>query len=104
MNLSDVFLNKVQPYICKKVTRMKTPISHEERLTMTLRYLATERSLTDLQFTTAISRQSLGKIIPETCKAIISSGSKRLHEVISDRTIADIILNLLIHKISENIY
>ena len=44
-------------------------MSHE-RLSVTLRFLATGRSYEDLKFSAAISPQALGVIIPETCAAI----------------------------------
>ena len=45
----------------------KTP---HERLTATLRFLTTGRSYEDLKFSTIMSPQALGNIIPETCRAI----------------------------------
>ncbi|KAJ8975151.1 hypothetical protein NQ317_012429 [Molorchus minor] len=42
---------------------MRTAISPHERLTATLRFLATGQ---DLEFTTIISKQALSEIIPET--------------------------------------
>ncbi|XP_060860280.1 uncharacterized protein LOC132937465 [Metopolophium dirhodum] len=41
-----------------------------QRLSTTLRFLATGRSMQDLKYSVAISPQSLGQIIPETCTAI----------------------------------
>ncbi|CAH1961295.1 unnamed protein product [Acanthoscelides obtectus] len=49
---------------------MRKAISPHERLTATLRFLATGRSYEDLKLTTIISPQALGVIIPETCEAI----------------------------------
>lgn len=49
---------------------MREAVSAEERLIATLRYLAVGNSYEDLKFTTAISPQLLGRIIPETCTAI----------------------------------
>ncbi len=63
-------LNLVSPIIQKQDTMMRSAISPHERLTATLRYLATGRNYEDLKFSTLISPQSLGKIIPDTCKAI----------------------------------
>lgn len=63
-------LNLVSPIIVKQDTILRAAISPHERLTATLRYLATGRNYEDLKFSTLISPQSLGKIIPETCKAI----------------------------------
>ncbi|VEN62449.1 unnamed protein product [Callosobruchus maculatus] len=45
---------------------MRQSISPHERLTATLRLLATGRSYEDLKFSVAISPQALGQIIPET--------------------------------------
>ncbi|KAJ8965637.1 hypothetical protein NQ314_003987 [Rhamnusium bicolor] len=49
---------------------MRSAISAHERLTVTLRFLATGRSYEDLKFSTRISPQALSYIIPETCNAI----------------------------------
>lgn len=69
-NCFEYLLNLIKPYITKKDTVMRQAISAEERLLVTLRYLATGRSIEDLKFSAIISPQSLGKIIPETCKYI----------------------------------
>ncbi|CAH1981845.1 unnamed protein product [Acanthoscelides obtectus] len=49
---------------------MREAISAHERLSATLRFLATGRSYKDLEFTTIMSKQSLSEIIPETCDVI----------------------------------
>ncbi|GFO29153.1 nuclease harbi1-like protein [Plakobranchus ocellatus] len=49
---------------------MRTAISPHERLTATLRYLATGRSYQDLKFSACVSQPTLSKLIPETCSAI----------------------------------
>lgn len=49
---------------------MRESIPAEERLIVTLRYLATGRSYEDLKFSCGIAAQTLGYIIPETCKII----------------------------------
>lgn len=67
----EILLSLVQPHITKQDTCMRKSISAEERLMATLRFLATGRSFEDLKFTTGISAQSLGRIIPETCEAIV---------------------------------
>ncbi|GBP33670.1 hypothetical protein EVAR_16706_1 [Eumeta japonica] len=69
-------LSTVTPYIKKQDTVMRQSISPHERLTATLRYLKTERSYEDLKFTTIISPQALGVIVPETCDAIYKILSK----------------------------
>lgn len=87
-----ILLDLVTPIISKQDTRMRESISAEERLTATLRYLATGRSFEDLKFSTGISSPSLCKIIPETCKAI--------YEVLKKTDLKVRMLALL--KINEN--
>ncbi|XP_074027668.1 uncharacterized protein [Leptinotarsa decemlineata] len=63
-------LKLVTPLIKKEDTLMRQSITPHERLTATLRFIATGRSYEDLKFSAIISPQALGHIIPETCKAI----------------------------------
>lgn len=56
--------------IQKQNTTMREAISPHERLTATMRYLVEGKIQTSLQFSTLISRQTLGKIIPQTCRPI----------------------------------
>lgn len=63
-------LNMVTPLIKRQDTMMRLAITPHERLSATLRYLATGRNYQDLKFTTVISAQALSEIIPETCQAI----------------------------------
>lgn len=60
----------VRPLIEKENTLFREAVSVEERLLATLRFLATGRSYEDLKFSCIISPQLLGKIVPETCRAI----------------------------------
>lgn len=63
-------LEMVTPMIKNEDTVMRNSISAHERLSVTLRFLATGRSYEDLKFSAIISPQALGKIIPETCEAL----------------------------------
>ncbi|CAH1999866.1 unnamed protein product [Acanthoscelides obtectus] len=63
-------LAMVTPMITRKDTIMRNSISAHERLSVTLRFLATGRSYEDLKFSSIISPQAFGKIIPETCEAL----------------------------------
>jgi len=65
-------LEKVEPYIKKKDTNMRSAIPANLRLSTTLRYLATGQSFEDLKFTTAIAPQTLSKIIIVTCEALVT--------------------------------
>ncbi|XP_077137483.1 uncharacterized protein LOC143802895 isoform X2 [Ranitomeya variabilis] len=66
-------LEKITPLIQRKDTAMHAAIPADERLAVTLRFLATGRSLQDLHFSSAISRPLLSVLIPETCNAIFHS-------------------------------
>ena len=66
-------LTAVTPLIEKKDTQFRDAIPPKERLTSTLRFLATGDSFEDLKFSTCISPQSLGYIVMETCDAIVSA-------------------------------
>ncbi|XP_046975340.1 protein ANTAGONIST OF LIKE HETEROCHROMATIN PROTEIN 1-like [Vanessa cardui] len=66
-------LELVTPLIKKQDTNMRQSIPPHDRLTATLRYLASGMSYEELKFPTAISPQRLGFIIPETCLAIMSA-------------------------------
>ncbi|XP_049771727.1 uncharacterized protein LOC126191157 [Schistocerca cancellata] len=63
-------LSEVIPHISKHNTHLRTAISAEDRLTVTLRFLATGESYSSLQYSTRIPQCTLSKIIPETCEAI----------------------------------
>ena len=61
-------LSILDPVLKKQDTVLRQSISSHERLTATLRFLATGCSYEDLKFSTRISPQALGQIIPETCQ------------------------------------
>lgn len=63
-------LDKIKFKIKKQDTIMRKSISPEERLTATLRFLATGRSYEDLKYSTGISPAAMSTIVPETCKAL----------------------------------
>jgi len=68
---------------------MRKAISSHERLTATLRFLATGRSYEDLKFSTIISPQALSSIIPETCEVIYEVLSKKYLKVIKTLNICN---------------
>jgi hypothetical protein len=63
-------LEKVRPFIENQDTVLRTAITAEKQLAITIRFLATGRSYEDLTISAIISPQALGKILPETCRAI----------------------------------
>lgn len=66
----DWLLEQVTPFIKKQDTHLRNSISPGERLAITLRFLATGDSYRDLGYSFRIHSSTVGKIIPETCKAI----------------------------------
>ncbi|KAM4033986.1 uncharacterized protein ACNLHF_020696 [Anomaloglossus baeobatrachus] len=65
-----LLLQRITPLIQRKNTVMRAAVPVDERLAVTLQFLATGRSLQDLHFSSAISRPLLSSLIPETCDAI----------------------------------
>lgn len=63
-------LDLVTPLILRADSVMRRSITPHERLSATLRFLATGRSYEDMKFSTCISKPALSAIIPETCDAI----------------------------------
>lgn len=57
----------------KKYSNFRETISPEERLTETLRYLATGSSFKTLEYSFRMSDVTIGRIIHETCKLIWES-------------------------------
>ena len=55
-------LNMVAPFITRQDTVMRSAIGPEERLCATLRFLATGRSFTDLQYSARISTSARGAL------------------------------------------
>lgn len=69
----DFVLGKVEHLITKDNTAFRDSISAEQRLMVTLRYLATGSSMSQLHYDWCISVASLSAIIPETCRAIYTA-------------------------------
>ncbi|XP_067648088.1 uncharacterized protein [Eurosta solidaginis] len=67
----DQLLQKMLPLITKRDTMMREAIPPQHRLALTLRFLASGNNFEDLKFLTAISPQTIGKIVTETFDAII---------------------------------
>lgn len=70
-------LCRIEPIISKSDTNYRASISAIERLLVTLRFLGTGDSYHSLMYLFRISTQSISKIVPEVCKAIV--------EVLSDQ-------------------
>ena len=63
-------LSLVGPLIQKEDTRFRRSISPEERLAVTLRFLATGDAQQSLSFSFRIGKSTLSKVISETCQMI----------------------------------
>lgn len=63
----------IGPAIKKEDTNWRRAISITERLSITLRFLATGDSYHSLMYQFRISTQSISLIVPEVCEAIINS-------------------------------
>ncbi|KAF0746352.1 protein ALP1-like [Aphis craccivora] len=63
----DELLEQLRPHITKKITTFRNPISAEERLTLTIRYLSTGTNFVALQYEFFLGRSTIGTIIQETC-------------------------------------
>lgn len=61
----------VQPYLKRQDTNMREALTVEEKLAVTLRYLATGRSFEDLKFSALMGSRTISNVVMETCEAII---------------------------------
>ena len=66
----EYLLSLGAPYITKISINYREPISPKQRLSLTLRHFATRDSHISLSLQYRIGRQTISKIIPETCKAV----------------------------------
>ena len=57
--------------ISKKDAAFRKAISVQERLAMTLRFLASGDSYVSLQYLFKISKQAISCIVPEVCEAVV---------------------------------
>lgn len=68
----EYLLNLIGPKIKTKDTKLRKAISEQDKLALTLRFLATGDSFTSLQYLFRISKQVISKFVPQVCEAIIS--------------------------------
>ena len=66
-------LSLVEDKITKEKTNFRDPICAEERLSITLRFLATGESQQSLSFSYRVGRNTVSKIVSETCEALFQS-------------------------------
>jgi hypothetical protein len=68
---SEFLINLIGENISKKDTAFGKAISVQERLALTLRFLASGESYVSLQYLFKISRQAISCIVPEVCEALV---------------------------------
>lgn len=66
----DDLLRRVKPLIVRKTTQLREPVSADERLSVTLRYLVTGDSMQTISFSYRLGHSTVSYIIEETCQAI----------------------------------
>ncbi|XP_066455104.1 uncharacterized protein [Eleutherodactylus coqui] len=66
----DELLENLRPALIRSDTKMRLAISPEERLCVTIKYLATGHSFTSLHFRFLIGKATIRLIVRETCRAI----------------------------------
>ena len=66
----EILLRLTAPIIQKKVTKMRQPVSADQRLLVTLRYLTTGDAHTTIAANYRMNPTTVGRIISETCNAL----------------------------------
>lgn len=62
----------IEPMIRKKDTNYRSAIPPNERLAITLRFLATGDSFTSLMYLFKVSKQTISTVVMEVCSALIN--------------------------------
>ena len=66
----DQLLSKISPIVQKANTNMRSAITAEEKLAITLRFLARGNSYHSLMYEFRVSMTSISRLVPEVCDAI----------------------------------
>lgn len=69
----EFLLHKIGPQIAKQDTKWRKAVPVNERLALTLRFLATGDSYKSLHYLFKISPQLISQIVPEVCSALITA-------------------------------
>lgn len=72
-NQFEILCSLLENKIRKHDTNYRDAITVKERLLLTLRFLASGDSYVSLQYLFRVSKQSISKIIPNVCEAIIDT-------------------------------
>lgn len=68
----ETLLQMIGPTIAKQDTILRNAVGPHIRLAITLRYLSTGDSYASLSYTFRVSRQLIGRIVPQVCKELIN--------------------------------
>uniref|UniRef100_A0A672K966 DDE Tnp4 domain-containing protein n=1 Tax=Sinocyclocheilus grahami TaxID=75366 RepID=A0A672K966_SINGR len=89
-------LELVAPFITKQSTQLRQPISGRDRLSITLRYLATGESFSSLSFQYYVGRSTVGVNVKETCKM--------LHHVLKNDYLKEFCFEHYLHLLALEYY
>jgi len=79
----EFLINLIGEKMLKKDTALRKSIFVQERLALTLRFLASGDSYVSLQYLFKISKQAISCIMPEVCEALV----EKLKDYIQGRQI-----------------
>ena len=66
----EMIKTRLEPHLARQATNYRAPISVGEKLTLTIRYLATGESYTPLSCQFSVGRSTISKFLPVVCRAI----------------------------------
>ena len=66
----EMIKTRLEPHLARQATNHRAPISVGEKLTLTIRHLATGESYTSLSCQFRVGRSTISKFLPEVCRAI----------------------------------
>lgn len=75
----EYLLNKIGPVIEKKYTNMRKCFPIQERLAVTLRFLATGDSFTSLSYLFKMSRYTISTCVQEVCQALMNELKEQIN-------------------------
>jgi hypothetical protein len=94
----EFLINLIGEKISKKDTVFRNATSLQERLALTLRFLANCDSYVSLQYLFKISKQAISCIVPEVCEALV----EKLKDYIEIRQILLFVVYVRVLKLYSN--
>ncbi|KAJ8937644.1 hypothetical protein NQ318_002158 [Aromia moschata] len=102
----EYLLNKIGPVIAKNDTNMRDSIPVQERLAVTLRFLATGDSFKSLSYLFKFSPQTVSRCVGDVCRALIHE-LKRRNKGVYNRGTQERIFNYRLsraRRVVENVF